>query len=136
MICCPGATLPRVTFIAPGQVQGHLITTKLSEFLQFLHRLLQRMNFKHVYQFLVLSGTFIGKLIPNINNEHAQDYSGPGATFAFCSHGEKLPGQGGLPGVVQRVTRLSKLPWGNFCIFFCRELRIFVFDGSEEYSIN
>ena len=33
MICCPGATLPRVNFIAPGQVQGHLITTKLSEFL-------------------------------------------------------------------------------------------------------
>ena len=22
----------------------------------------------------------------------------PGATFAFCSHGEKLPRQGGLPG--------------------------------------
>ena len=40
-------------------------------------------------------------------------YSCPGATFAFCSHGEKLPRQGGLPGVVQRVTRLSKLPRGN-----------------------
>ena len=24
--------------------------------------------------------------------------------FAFCSHGEKLPRQGGLPGAVQRVT--------------------------------
>ena len=36
-----------------------------------------------------------------------------GATLAFCSHGEKLPRQGGLPGVVQRVTCLSKLPWGN-----------------------
>ena len=46
---------------------------------------------------------FIGKFIPNINNEHAQDYSCPRATFAFCSHGEKLPRQGGLPGVVQRV---------------------------------
>ena len=46
-------------------------------------------------------------------NEHAQDYSCPEATFAFCSHGEKLPRQGGLPGVVQRVTRLSKLPRGN-----------------------
>ena len=53
------------------------------------------------------------KFILNINNEHAQDYSCPGATFAFCSHGEKLPRQGGLPGVVQRVTRLSKLPRGN-----------------------
>ena len=33
MICCPGAMLLRVNFIAPGQVQRHLITTKLSEFL-------------------------------------------------------------------------------------------------------
>ena len=33
MVCCPGATLPRVNFIAPGQVHRHLITTKLSEFL-------------------------------------------------------------------------------------------------------
>ena len=56
---------------------------------------------------------FIGKFIPNINNEHAQDCSCPGATFTFCSHEEKLPRQGGLPGVVQRVTRLSKLPRGN-----------------------
>ena len=33
----------------------------------------------------------------------------------LCSvHMEKsLPWQGGLPGVVQRVTRLSKLPQGN-----------------------
>ena len=61
--------------------------------------------------FLELS---IGKFIPDINNnEHVQDYSCPGATFAFCSHGEKLPRQGRLPGVVQRVTRLLKLPRGN-----------------------
>ena len=53
---------------------------------------------------------FIGKFIPNINNEHAQDYSCLGA---FYSHGEKLPRQGGLPDAVQRVTRLSKLPPGN-----------------------
>ena len=33
MICCPGATLPRVNFIALGQVHRHLITTNLSEFL-------------------------------------------------------------------------------------------------------
>ena len=57
MICRPGATLPWVNFIVSGQVQRHLITTKLSEFLQFLHKLLQGMNFKHVYLFLVLSGT-------------------------------------------------------------------------------
>ena len=56
---------------------------------------------------------FIRKFILNINNEHAQDYSCPGATFAFCSHGEQLPRQGGLPGVVQQITLLSKLPQGN-----------------------
>ena len=53
---------------------------------------------------------FIGKFIPNINNEHAQDCSCPGATFAFCSHGEKLPRQGGLPGVVQRNPPLEVAP--------------------------
>ena len=63
--------------------------------------------------FWCLLELFIGKLILSINNEHAQDYSCPGATFAFCSHGEKLPLQSGLPGVLQRVTRLSKLPLGN-----------------------
>ena len=66
--------------------------------------------FTYFWSFLEL---FIEKFILNINNEHAQDYSCPGATFAFCSHGEKLPRQGGCPGVVQRVTRLSKLPRGN-----------------------
>ena len=71
MICCPGTTLPRVNFIAPGQVQRYLITTIFSEFLQFLHKLLQRMNFKHVYLFWCFLELFIGKFIPNINNEHA-----------------------------------------------------------------
>ena len=113
MICCPGATLPRANFIAPGQVHRHLITTNLSESLWFLHKLLQRINFKHADLFLVLSGTFYWEIFLNINNEHAQDYSCPGATFAFCSDGEKLPRQDGLPGVVQRVTLLSKLPRGN-----------------------
>ena len=57
------------------------------------------MNFKHIYLFLVLSGTFIEpEFIISINNEHVQDYSCPGVTFAFCSNGEKLPQQGGLPG--------------------------------------
>ena len=37
----------------------------------------------------------------------------PRATFAFCSHGEKLPPQDGLPGIVQRVPRLSKLLRSN-----------------------
>ena len=71
------------------------------------------MNFKHVYLFLGFLELFIEKFILNINNEHAQGYSCPGATFAFCSHREKLPRQGGIPGVPQRVTRLSKLPRGN-----------------------
>ena len=71
------------------------------------------MDFKHVYLFLVLLEPFTGNFIPNINDEHAQDYTCPGTTFAFCSHGEMLPRQGGLPGVVQRVTRLSKFPRGN-----------------------
>ena len=67
-------------------------------------------TFTYFWCFLEL---FTGKFILNINNEHAQDCSCPGATFAFCWHGEKLPRQAGLPGVVQRVTRLTKLPRGN-----------------------
>ena len=67
-------------------------------------------TFTYFWCFLEL---FSGKFISNINNEHAHDYSCPGATFAFCSRREKLPRQGGLPGVVQRVMRLSKLPRGN-----------------------
>ena len=72
------------------------------------------MNYKNTFTyFWFFLELFIKRFIPNINNEHAQDYSCPGATFAFCSHGEKLPRLGGLPGVVQRVTHLSKLPRGN-----------------------
>ena len=51
-------------------------------------------TFTYFWCFLEL---FIEKFILNINDEHAQDYSCPGVTFAFCSHGEKLPRQGGLP---------------------------------------
>ena len=36
MICCPGAMLPRVNFIAPGQVHRYMITTKLENLLQAL----------------------------------------------------------------------------------------------------
>ena len=45
MICCKGATtsLPRES-------------SSSSEFVYLLHKLLQRMNFKHVYPFLVISG--------------------------------------------------------------------------------
>ena len=53
------------------------------------------------------------KFISNFNTERARNYSYPGATLAFCSHGEKLPQQGRLPSVEQRVTHLLKLPRGN-----------------------
>ena len=103
MICCPRAT----TSLPRGQAHRQLITMNLSEFFSFLHKLLQRMNFKHVYLlFWCFLELFIGKFILNINNEREQDYSCPGAR-------EKLPLQGRLPGVVQWVTRLSKLPRGK-----------------------
>ena len=80
--------------------------------------------FTYFWCFLEL---LIGKFISNINNEHAQDSSFPWASLAFCSHGEKLPRQGGLPSVVQRVNSyrrqavhrgkvdpgVSELPRGN-----------------------
>ena len=56
---------------------------------------------------------FTLKFILNINNKHEQVYTIPRTTFSFCSYGAKLPWQGWLPGVVQRVTRLSKLPKRN-----------------------
>ena len=66
------------------------------------------MNFKHIFLFLVLPGIIYWEFILNINNEHAQNYSWPRATFAFCSHGEKSPWQGRLPGVVQQVSMLPR----------------------------
>ena len=86
--------------IALGQAHHQLIAMNLSQFV-FLHKLFQRMNFKHVYLLLVFLELFIGKFISNINNECEQDYSCPVATFVFCSHGEKLPWQGLVPAVVQ-----------------------------------
>ena len=120
MICCPGATLPRVNFIAPGQLHCPGVSSSLSDHYEFILIPLlftQIVTKNEVYTRLHISGAFwnflLEKFIPNIDNEHAQGYSCPGATFAFCSHGEKLPRQGGLPGAVQRVTRLSKLARGN-----------------------
>ena len=51
IICCPGATLPGVNFIAPGQVHRHLITMNLSEFFWFFTQIVTENN-------LELSGTF------------------------------------------------------------------------------
>ena len=83
--------LSRVNFIALGQVQRHLITTNLSEFLQFLYNCYREWILNAFTYFWCFLELFIRKFVPNINNEHMQDYSCPGTTFAFCSHGEKLP---------------------------------------------
>ena len=107
MIYCPGAMLPRGKFIVIWSLRTYL---NFFSFDTNCYREWILNTFTYFWCFLEL---FIEKFILNINNEHAQDYSCPGATFAFCSHGEKLPRQGGLPGVVQRVTSLSKLPRGN-----------------------
>ena len=63
--------------IAPGQARGQLITMNLSEFVSFLHKLLQRMNFKHVYLLWCFLELFIGKFIPNIYNEREQTTLAP-----------------------------------------------------------
>ena len=105
MICCPWATLPGGKFIVIWSLRVYLNSFS---FYTNCYREWILNTFTYFWCFLKL---FIEKFILNINNEHAQDYSF--AAYAFCSHGEKLPRQGGLPGVVQRVTRLSKLPRGN-----------------------
>ena len=105
---CPGSTsLPRGKFIVIWSLR---IYPNSFSFYTNCYREWILNTFTYFWCFLEL---FIAKFIPNIKNEHAQDCSCPGATFAFCSHGEKLPRQGGLPGVWKRVTRLSKLPRGN-----------------------
>ena len=106
--CCPGSTsLPRGKFIVIWSLRTYL------NFFSFDANCYREWILNTFTYFWCFLGLFIEKFILNINNEHAQDYFCPGATFAFCSHGEKLPRQGGLPGVVQRVTSLSKLPRGN-----------------------
>ena len=108
MICCPGSTsLPRGKFIVIWSLRIYLNSFS---FYTNCYREWILNRFTYFWCFLEL---FIEKFILNINDEHAQDHSCPGATFTFCSHGEKLPRQGGLPGVVQRVTHLSKLPRDN-----------------------
>ena len=113
---CPGASVtsrshddlfPRGKFIVIWSLRTYL------NFFSFYTNCYREWILKTFTYFWCFLEIFIEKFILNINNEHAQDYSCPRATFAFCSHREKLPRQGGLPGVVQRVTRLSKLPRGN-----------------------
>ena len=108
MIGCPGSTsLPRGKFIEIWSLRIYL--NSFSFYTNCYREWILNM-FTYFWCFLE---RFYWKFILRINNEHAQDYSCPGTTFAFCSHGEKLPRQGGLSGVVQRVTRLSKLPRSN-----------------------
>ena len=62
MICCPGATLRRVNCIAPGQVQGHLITTKLSESFSFAQIVIEN----ELLTRLPISGAFWNFLLENL----------------------------------------------------------------------
>ena len=78
MICCPRATLPRVNFIAPGQVQGHLIITNYLNSFSFYTDCYRELILNTFTYFWCFPELFIGKFIPNINNEHAQDYCCPG----------------------------------------------------------
>ena len=106
--CCPGSTsLPQGKFIEIWSLRIYLNS------FSFYTNCYREWFQTRLPISIAFWNFFIGKFILNINNEHAQDCSCPRATFAFCSHGEKLPRQGGIPGVVQRVTRLSKLPRGN-----------------------
>ena len=106
MICSPGTTtsLPWGKLIVIWSLWIYL--NSFSFYTNCYRESILNM-FTYFWCFLIL---FIGKSILNINNERAQDYSCPGASSPFCAHGEKLPWQGRLPGVVQWVTRLSKLP--------------------------
>ena len=109
MICCPGAT----TSLQWGKlIVNWSLWIYLNSFRFYTNCYREWIlnTFTYFWCFLEL---FIRKFILNINNEREQDYSCPGTTFVFCSHGEMLPWQGRLPGIVKWVTRLSKLPQGK-----------------------
>ena len=97
--CCPGSTsLPRCKFKVIWSSWNCL---NCFSFYTNCYREWIVNMFTYFWCFLKL---FIGKFIPNINNEHAPDYSCPGTTFAFCWHEEELrpvhmnPGQWTTPG--------------------------------------
>ena len=80
---CPGSTsLPRGKFVVVWSLRIYLNSFS---FYRNCYRELILNTFTYFRCFLEL---FIGKFILNINNELAQEYYCPGATFAFCSHGE------------------------------------------------
>ena len=111
VMIAPGQALPRVQMMICWSTSLPRGKFKVIWLLRNCYREWILSTFPYFWCFLEL---FIGKFFPNINKEHAQDYSCLGSTFSFCSHGEKLPRQGGLPGAgVQWVTRLSKLSRDN-----------------------
>ena len=87
---------------------------------------------------------FIGKFNINIHKKRAQWYSFPMATYKFCSHEEKLPGQVGLPSVVQWVTvqakvspGVSELPRGNeLCRDYVNRPKVSVDYGVFKKNVN
>ena len=86
----PGSTsLPRGKFIVISSLRIYL--SSFSFYTNCYSEWILNM-FAYFWCFMELS---IEKFILNVNNEHTQDYSCPGATFAFCSHEEKVPRQGG-----------------------------------------
>ena len=130
MICCPGAS---------STLSNHYeIYLNSFSFSTNCYKKWILNTFTYFWCFLE---HFIGKFIPNINNEHAQDCSCPGKTFAFCSHGKSYLGKASYPVLYngnkplevaprqwkthvnsyrrQRVHRgkvdpgVSELPWGN-----------------------
>ena len=136
MICCPGTTLPQVKFIVIWSLQIYL------NFFSCYTKCYREWNLNTFTNFWCFLELFIEKFIRN-NKEHAQDCSCPGATFAFCSHGEKLPRQGGLPGFEQRVTHLSMLPQGNQKLMWtvtdvrpCTEVKLTLGSGSWPLAIR
>ena len=92
VMTAPGQALPRVHMMicCPG------VSSSLSDHYEFILIPLaftQIVTENEFYTRLHISNGFwnflLEKFIPNIDNEHAQDYSCPRATFAFFSHGEK-----------------------------------------------
>ena len=90
IICCPGATLPRVNLIVPGQVQCHLITTNWSE-------LLKRMNFKHAFLFLYFLKLFTVKFILTLLVSMCKTTLAPGQLLRFVHTERSYLGKTGYP---------------------------------------
>ena len=100
----PWATLPRSMLLIISSFQSDHHPCNYDN-------LLQRINF--TIKGLTISTAFRNfhnsKFILNFNNEHAQNFSCPGTTFAFCSHGEQLFQQDGLPGSEESIRQMKLL---------------------------